>query len=187
MALGIALFVGMVGVAVWLLRRQRRLLTGAGLAGPAWLAPRSPQIHISGPVSVYLPGGLSEREPAVVATQPVVAPSTALLGNPLSSATSRSTTMRSMTLSTTASNRVFTATKDTGWRVQLRVIGPPGTFGVFTINSPLGAGTLPAEALQVPAGGFNEITLAPGDTLFGLGTIASTAITFSASPTPSYG
>jgi hypothetical protein len=115
-----------------------------------------------------------------------------MLMQPPTARESRSTSMRSFSLNDDTSLRVFTATKDSGWRVEVRVVGPPGGFGIFSTNSVLLDTSTYTEAMIIPAGTTNIIDLAPKDVLYGKGVSNTTpgchtTVSITANPTPIYG
>jgi hypothetical protein len=77
------------------------------------------------------------------------------------------------TLSPTRSIRVFTAPRSgPTWRVQIRVIGPAGGFGQFSIDQPLSDEvntnlTMGSpQAIIVPSNGWSEVRLGPRQILY---------------------
>jgi hypothetical protein len=88
------------------------------------------------------------------------------------SVVSRDTTMRNIRMSTNAAIRVMTAVGTNAWRVQIRVLGPPGQFAAFAtdaarlrvVNSFMGD-----DVLIVPSGAVQEMTINPRQIIYGMG------------------
>jgi hypothetical protein len=87
--------------------------------------------------------------------------------------------LQTYSLNPTNSSRVMTAGSNRHWRVQLRNIGPPGSFAqVSTEASSL---AFPGLSLIIPAGGSNEIHLKPREELFAIGSVSGVQLSIAAS------
>lgn len=87
------------------------------------------------------------------------------------SVVSRDTQMRNIRLTTNAAIRVMTTNGANAWRVQIRVLGPPGQFAAFAtdaarlrvVNSFMGD-----DVLIVPSGAVQEMTINPRQIIYGM-------------------
>jgi len=93
------------------------------------------------------------------------------------------TKMSTVTLSETSSNRLLRASGGRRWAVQVRTIGPPGAYAMFStepevlVTSPT---TAPANAIVVPASRHHDLLLEPGDYLFARGSTPGVVVSLSA-------
>lgn len=104
------------------------------------------------------------------------------VANAQTAAAARPSKLETYTLSADPSNpsRVATASGDRHWRVQLRNIGPPGSFAVISTDQ-VGL-TFPATTgVMIPAGGFNEIRLKPREVLFAIGNVGGVTLSAASS------
>jgi hypothetical protein len=172
--LGFATLVGLIGMAIYLFFRRGGSATSvAGLGDgqmplpitiinqlpEGYAAPRKKKLkQLKGEngerkLKVNISDGLTEE---LAQASPV----------------NRDTTMRNIRLTTNAAIRVMTAVGPNAWRVQVRVLGPPGSFAALAtdasrlrvVNSFMGD-----DVLIVPAGAVQELTINPRQIIYGMG------------------
>jgi hypothetical protein len=160
--LGIVAVVGLAGVVVYLLVRKRDGKV-AGVLGemPAW----NPMTAFP-PINIYnqLPGTAvatvekdkpTKNLPETVAQADVV---------------NHDTTMRTVRLTPTQAFRVATAPSNNPWRVNVRTLGPPGSWAAFATDfARLRPGSPTADdVMVVPSGADIVIHLNPRQILYGM-------------------
>lgn len=75
----------------------------------------------------------------------------------------RKTGARSATVSDVTPTEILRATGSGDWSVTVRTVGPAGTFAMFS------TGNNPGESITVPAGAYQTMYLANGDSIYALG------------------
>lgn len=100
-----------------------------------------------------------------------------------SPATPRPSTLATYSLNTTIPSRLATASGTRFWVVEVRTVGPPGSFAIVSpVANALTQGNVPGyDAVVIPAGGDNRIRLAPGQALFGVGNVNNTIVSVNCS------
>ena len=95
---------------------------------------------------------------------------------------SYSTRLFTVELSATQPTRLFQAAGGKFWRIQMRNIGPPGSFALISTDSSQlqNTGVSNNEVIILPAGGFNDFQLRPDQAIFGRGNVTSVSLSISA-------
>lgn len=184
--LGLAVGGAIAGVAVYLILRDRRPVARQGLSGPAqpiniWNVVEGHSKGVSPMMTLpSLSGNFNQSPPVTMDIARSMAMSTAGV-SPASIATiaaaPQASTLRSYPLSPSTPGRLFTATRDRAWKLQVRVVGPAGSIGYFSLDAAaLYVATPSTDVSIVPAGELAEIYLSPGSTLYGSSNMDETTV-----------
>jgi hypothetical protein len=156
---------GLAAFAMWLLSRKREQiqpqLGGMPFGYPVMGPIGPPQQRVAAPEPFRLPISVPAHAPLAGTSNP---PQTAMM-------TSRLFVNRGV--------RVFQppAGGARSWKIQARNIGPAGSFISLSTDS----GFNPQGTIDIPAGGFNEFTIAANQVLFGRATADGIEVTIVAS------
>lgn len=176
--LAMAAGVGLVGFLLgWLVRRGWSPLGSvAGALPPGGNGGHVTNIWNIAPGATALPSGSTWMPP------PAALPSGI---QDLGSSVNHDTRFSTVTVQSTAT-LIYSTPADRYYKVQIRVISPPGSFimvapesSTLTNATPAGGG---GGMLVIPAGGWNEIRLKPRQQLYAKGNVASVVVSLTAAP-----
>lgn len=177
-----AISIGTFGLlAYWIYTLSKRNSL-SGLAGPVSQLPSGQPINIYNYIPPNSPVAAFAQQQKALPTEGFVrTPGPSMADD--ESGVSLATRLFTTTLSATQPTRLFTAAGGKFWRVQARNIGPQGSFAMVSTDASTldNTGVVNTEAVLIPVGGFSDIQLRPGQTLYGRGNVASVILSISTS------
>jgi hypothetical protein len=140
------------GVHVWNLLSGQTPPWATALGAPAQMPTMMPSMQPQEIVQTTTPAINSELRPSVTQT---------------------------LSLSVTQPYRVLNGGSTRHWRAQLRNVGPPGSCAYVSTDPTSLA--YPSMCVVIPAGGFTDMRIRPGDGLFALGSVKNVQLSIAAS------